>query len=286
MQRVLTSLVLSAAVLAAVFHLPSGWFLGFVVVFLELAALELVRIGRVWAPDAPLNALLLLLPVLIVLLALGFPAGPGSSPESFQPSSQPFSTLVLLSTVVVLGIVVPTVVLLGRTPAAQSLPAVGCLGFGALYLALPALSCWRLQQMDPWLVVLLLAVVAAGDTAAFYFGSRFGKRRMSPLISPNKTWLGAAAGFIAAVLIVAVWCWWRLGRIDPSWLVLGVAVAVAAQGGDLVESMLKRGAGIKDSGRMLPGHGGILDRADSVLFAAPVLLYGLVLIARLDPTSP
>lgn len=278
MQRVLTSLVLSAVVLAAVFYLPGGWFLGLVVALLELAALELVRIGKVWAPDAPLHALLWLLPLLVLLLAFGFTAVPGSP--------QPPPALVLLSIALVLGILVPTVVLFARTPAAQSLPAVGCLGFGSLYLALPAVSFWRLQQMDPWLMVLLLAMVAAGDTAAFYFGRNFGKRKMSPLISPNKTWLGAGAGFVAAVLIVAAWCGWRFGRIDPSWLVLGAVVAVAAQTGDLVESMLKRGAGIKDSGRLLPGHGGILDRVDGFLFAAPVLLLGLVLIARLDPTSP
>lgn len=270
MQRILTSLILLLLVGLAVFTLPGRWFLLFVLVLGELAAVELARIGRVWAPDAPLRATLVFLPVVSLLLAAGVTS---SAPL-------PESPLLVLAITLALGPAAAAVVLFAGTPVAQALPALGCLSFGSLYLALPVVSCWRLQQMDPWLMVLLLLMVAAGDSAAFYFGRTFGRRKMSPLVSPNKTWTGAVAGFAAAVAATALWTWWRFGHLEPVWLTLGAVVAVAAQCGDLAESMLKRGAGIKDSGRLLPGHGGILDRADSFLFASPVLLLGLVLMAR------
>lgn len=275
MQRILTSVILVLLVLAAVFTLPGRWFLPFVLLLAELGAVELARIGRAWAPDAPLRAILVLLPALSLLLAAGV--------ASSQPPAD--FALLLLAVALLLGPVAALAVLLAGTPVAQGLPALACLSFGSLYLALPVVSCWRLQQMDPWLLVLLLLMVASNDTAAFYFGRTFGRRKMSPVVSPNKTWIGAGAGFGAALVVTAVWTWWRFGHLAPAWLVLGAVVAVAAQCGDLVESMLKRGAGIKDSGRLLPGHGGILDRADSFLFASPVLLLGLVLMARwgLDP---
>jgi phosphatidate cytidylyltransferase len=270
MQRILTSLTLTLLVLLAVFLLPGRWFLLFLLTLGELGALELARIGRAWAPDAPLRAILVLLPVLALLLV-----------GCLTVTEPTHGTELLLATTLLLGPATAAVVLFSRTPVAQAVPALGCLSFGSLYLALPVVSCWRLQQTDPWLLVLLLLMVAGNDTAAFYFGRAFGRRKMSPLVSPNKTWIGAVAGFTAAVGATALWSWWRSGLVAPGWLALGTAVAVAAQCGDLAESMLKRGAGVKDSGRLLPGHGGILDRADSFLFASPVLLLGLLLMARL-----
>lgn len=290
MQRISTSLVLGFLVLLAVFLLPDLWFLVFVIALAELAAVELARIGRTWAPDAPLHAMLVVLPLLVVLLAAGFaPYGSMDAPVRSAVSAPGLPSglipvglspeTILLLVALLLGPAVVTVLLFSGTPTAQALPAVGCLSFGSLYIALPVVSCWKLQKEDPWLLVLLLVLVAAGDTAAFYFGKTFGRRKMSPLISPKKTWVGAGAGFAAAVLTTAAWCGWRIGRVDPEWIVLGAAVGIAAQLGDLAESMLKRGAGIKDSGRLLPGHGGILDRTDSLFFAAPILLLGLSLIA-------
>jgi phosphatidate cytidylyltransferase len=152
---------------------------------------------------------------------------------------------------------------------------LGILGFGVLYFALPIASLHYLQQADPWLVFLLMAIVFLGDTAAYYVGSAIGRHRMAPVISPKKSWEGAAAGFVTAVAAAAVWSAWKLGRVDPELLAAAALTALAAQVGDLVESMIKRGAGVKDSGHILPGHGGVLDRLDAMLFAAPVLLLGL-----------
>jgi phosphatidate cytidylyltransferase len=174
-----------------------------------------------------------------------------------------------------------TLLLLSRTPLAEIIPALGILSFGIPYFALPIASLYLLRVADPWLVFLLMAIVWLGDTAAYYVGSRYGRHKMAPVISPKKSWEGATASFAVALLSAGVWCWFRLGRLDPGILAVSAVTAVAAQIGDLVESMIKRGAGVKDSGSVLPGHGGLLDRMDAMLFAAPVLLFGLWLLESL-----
>lgn len=126
-------------------------------------------------------------------------------------------------------------------------------------------------------VIFLLAVVWLGDIAALYVGRSLGRHRLAPRISPNKTWEGAAASFLIAVLVgAACGAWVALPthrRPIVELALLGGTVNIGAQVGDLVESLLKRGAQVKDSGSLLPGHGGILDRVDALLFAAPVLWY-------------
>ena len=111
-------------------------------------------------------------------------------------------------------------------------------------------------------------------------GSRLGRHKMAPRVSPNKSWEGAAAGFATGVVATLAWSAWRLGEVRPGLLAVGAATAVAAQLGDLFESLLKRAVNTKDSGALLPGHGGMLDRIDALLFASPVLLAGLWLIAH------
>ena len=103
---------------------------------------------------------------------------------------------------------------------------------------------------------------------------------MAPVVSPNKSWEGAVAGLVVAVLATAAWSWWRLDRLSWPLIALGAVTAVAAQMGDLVESLIKRGAGVKDSGNLFPGHGGVLDRMDALMFAAPVWLLGLWLVGK------
>lgn len=279
MQRILTSLLLLPLVVAAVFLLPPDGFLLAALAVGVLAALELARIGRHWAPGAPLGLLTLSTPLVGWILASSLQGGTALLGADYF---QPVTAALLLP--LVLAPVTALLVLLSRTPLVESLPAMGILTFGSLYLALPLVAVAELQRMDVWWMVLLIAMLAANDSAAFYFGRAFGRRKMSPVISPNKTWVGAVAGFLAGVAATAAWSLWRLGGMDPILLVVGALTTVAAQGGDLVESMLKRGAGIKDSGHLLPGHGGILDRCDSYLLAAPVLLLALIVLGL--ETSP
>jgi phosphatidate cytidylyltransferase len=143
------------------------------------------------------------------------------------------------------------------------------------------------QENGTALLIFLFLCVWSGDIAALYVGKRFGKHKFSPRLSPNKTWEGAIASVVASCIfgmgLVLLGDWFtqqnssftRLHTTEPWWvfLILAVVLNAAAQFGDLLESALKRGAGVKDSGTMLPGHGGILDRIDALLLAAPVLWF-------------
>jgi phosphatidate cytidylyltransferase len=174
-------------------------------------------------------------------------------------------------------------------------PAAAASTFAFGYIAIPMALLVAMRQQPAgaiWTIYTLLAVWA-GDIFAYFVGKALGRHLMSPEISPKKTWEGAAASVIAGVLIGTLWIQHapaisstllRVGLIDRRdgmfgleqpqlWpiILLSAVVNVAAQLGDLVESLIKRGAGVKDSGTLLPGHGGMLDRIDAMLFAVPVV---------------
>lgn len=268
MQRLLTAAVIVPLLLLAVFRLPGLGFLALLIVIVDWAAVEYVRVARSRAPHAPLWPL----PVLIPLLGGGLAYAVA---EGGLPVPGPAA---LLASLALLSLGFGTLVLLARVPLEESLASLGALAFGLPYFAVPLASVYALRQDDPWLMFLLMAIVFLGDTGAYYIGSRWGKHKMAPLISPNKSWEGAAAGFVTSVLAAAVWSVWRLGYLDGGLVAVAALTGIAAQLGDLVESMIKRGAGVKDSGHLLPGHGGMYDRIDAMLFAAPVLLLGLWLV--------
>ncbi len=154
------------------------------------------------------------------------------------------------------------------------LPRAAAVTFGILYV----FGAWRagleLRYLSPHLLLFALVVNWAGDTAAYYVGRRFGKRRLAPVLSPKKTWEGAAASTAAAVAFGAFYLHRFLPEF-PLWeaIALAGAASVAGQLGDLAESAIKRGAGVKDSGRWLPGHGGWLDRLDGSLFSMPLVYF-------------
>jgi phosphatidate cytidylyltransferase len=131
------------------------------------------------------------------------------------------------------------------------------------------------------LVFLLFFVVWSSDVAAYYVGHAFGRRALAPSVSPKKTVEGAIGGLLGAVTAAFVARAWFIQRLTPADCVaLGFSLGGIGIVGDLVESMLKRGAGVKDSARLVPGHGGILDRIDSLLYAAPLLYYYYLLAMR------
>jgi len=163
--------------------------------------------------------------------------------------------------------------------AGTALEVVRRLLIVAIWVGLPLLALnllhWAGQSSDSVLpawrynppVLLALLPLWAGDTAAIFAGKAFGKHPLAPSISPKKTWEGAIANFLAC--IVAAWGTAVWVGIGPLWgLLIGVLAGVLGQLGDLFESWMKRKAGVKDSGRLLPGHGGVLDRIDSLLFSA------------------
>ncbi|MCS6918066.1 MAG: phosphatidate cytidylyltransferase [Chitinophagales bacterium] len=147
----------------------------------------------------------------------------------------------------------------------------------AYLLTLPVGSAWY-----PWPAMKLFGVVLliwAADTAAYFIGSQWGRHHLAPAVSPNKTWEGLIGG-VAGSLAVGVVLWYFLGQFPlPFWLALGSVVAIATVAGDLMESWLKRRAGVKDSGSLLPGHGGLLDRFDGWLTAMPAAAYFVLAFA-------
>jgi phosphatidate cytidylyltransferase len=153
----------------------------------------------------------------------------------------------------------------------------GLLGF--LYVGVfPALAL-RLMVVTnglPWFWF-LVAIVVVGDIAAYFVGSSLGKHKLMPDVSPNKSWEGAAGALIGALAVSVLFKFWLLSEV-PSALVIatGLTASITAQTGDLFESLMKRVANVKDSGRLLPGHGGFLDRLDGILFGAPVVYIAYV----------
>ncbi len=160
-------------------------------------------------------------------------------------------------------------------PRRASSGAAAAAGIFALVPAWVALLRLRLDLVRgaEWMLFALLLVWAA-DIGAFFFGRRYGKHRLAPHVSPGKTWEGVFGGFAASALVAAAGSAWftiPLARFLPLCLTV-VAFSII---GDLTESLLKRFAGMKDSGTLFPGHGGVMDRLDSVTGAAPILLFGL-----------
>jgi len=192
-----------------------------------------------------------------------------------------------------IGITLVAVAAFTRTDPRDGLATWMATTFGALYVGMLAFVL-RLGHSAPatpeaaplaalgtergWILLLLLAVWSY-DTGAYLVGRRFGRERFLTHISPSKTYAGLIGGIAATTIVVGLLL---IGLGQPVWhaVILGPIAALAAQAGDLAESMLKRAAGAKDSGPLIPGHGGMLDRVDSFLFAAPVVtLYVVALVA-------
>jgi phosphatidate cytidylyltransferase len=147
--------------------------------------------------------------------------------------------------------------------------------FGVLSIVLPATAMCYLRIVSPRAILLLFLLVWGCDSFAYYTGKNFGKHKLAPRVSPNKTWEGTIGGLVGGTLIgAAAGTWWVFPELGPLRGALAGALATSAgQLGDLVESLWKRGAGVKDSGMFLPGHGGFYDRIDSLLYAGPVLAF-------------
>lgn len=151
-------------------------------------------------------------------------------------------------------------------------PHVACTFLGAFYTFAPWRFAIDLRKQSIHLLFFALALNWIGDTAAYYVGRRFGTHRLAPVVSPNKSWEGSTASAAASIVFGLVYLRIAMPQI-PWWTIIEMAVLgnIAGQLGDFAESALKRGAGAKDSGNLLPGHGGMLDRVDSSLFALPVV---------------
>jgi len=288
LKRIATAVVLIPAVLALILRAPV-WALALVAGTVALLTIhEFLRLAESYGVQPIGWPTYLFAGLLFITLALGFAQTPLLSTGQF------------LLTLGFAAAIAPFIFLMRamRTEDSRSgYPAAAASVFAFAYIAMPLGMLVQLRQhaAGAFYLLYLLLVVWAGDIFAYFVGKAIGRHLMSPRISPKKTWEGAAASLIASVatgwllfghaerISIALL---RVGLIErrdgmfsleqPAMapvILLTIVLNVAAQLGDLVESLIKRGAGVKDSGAILPGHGGMLDRIDALLFAAPVLWY-------------
>ncbi len=288
MKRVATAAVLIPIVLLLVLRAPVPLLAAVVAVVAILALREYVDLVRHYNVEPYCR-------VLYVVTVVGFAVLVAQTGSDYL-----VATSQMLFGIAV-GIVAVTFFFLAlamrREPLATGFPAAAAAALGVVYIAVPLAMLVQLRQQGSgaFLILYVLIVVWIGDTAAYYTGRAIGRHTLAPRISPGKTWEGTVGSFIGAVIagtlvfaysdqistgLISVGLLTRAQaylppQIPPLWrfAILSAGINVAAQIGDLAESMIKRGAGVKDSGAILPGHGGMLDRIDALLFAAPVLWY-------------
>jgi phosphatidate cytidylyltransferase len=253
--RVITALLLAPLVLLVIFWLPHA---------ATMAALALLVIGAAWEWSAfprftQHSARILYVAVVAACIAATWWFGVQ------RDEIDRLINAALLWWVFALIWVAIAPARVNRTTAA---------GAGLLVLVPAWLALSRLHALGPQLLLFLILLVVAADVGAYFAGRNFGRNKLAPRVSPGKTWEGVLGGFVAAAVLAAIGVWWF--KVDaPRFVALCLIVVVASIIGDLTESLFKRHAGLKDSGTLLPGHGGLLDRVDSVTAAAPVFLIGL-----------
>ena len=187
--------------------------------------------------------------------------------------------LLLLLVLPALTIAALAAAMLRGAPFENMIASVGATVLGVMYVALlgghlVAVRMGFEQPRAAHLLSFFFLVIMGSDTGAYYTGRAFGRHKLAPAVSPGKTWEGAIGGMAASLLMAAVAHYWFLPELPLKWaLPLAALMNVLGVLGDLTESALKRGAGAKDAAQILPGHGGLLDRLDSLLFNAPVLYY-------------
>jgi phosphatidate cytidylyltransferase len=298
MKRIATAVVLIPVVLVLILRAPVPLLAAVVAVVAVLGTRELLGLSEHYGVE-PMHRPTY---IVVVLLFVGV-----SIPLVWQTQI----TDLALSTLTLLGIAGASIFVflaigMARPQLPSAYPAAATSLVAVVYVALPLALLIAIRELwaGGFLLLYLLSVVWAGDTFAYYAGRALGRHKLAPRISPGKTWEGTAASFVGSIAVgVAIFShapqisnalyaagllarrYAYLAKESPALLeivLLSACINVAAQIGDLVESLVKRGAGVKDSGALLPGHGGMLDRIDALLFAAPVLWYyaGLRVMAQ------
>ena len=258
--RIASGLALAVVMIAAIVYLPAPWLAAFLLLLCLLAAREWAKLAGIVTRAGWLVYAITISGAVAALWV----ASEGSTPVSV---AVPLAATVfwIVALVVVLTYPRSRFVLLSK-------PAMVVAGVVALPGAWLALVQTAKAPQGPGLLIWLLAAAAAADIGAYFAGRRFGRRKLAPQVSPGKTREGALGGAVA-ILVWGVVGAVYFGAAAPSlarWLALAAVLFVASVTGDLFESALKRARGVKDSGGLLPGHGGVLDRVDSVIATAPV----------------
>ena len=265
-QRILTALVLIPLALALVLWAPPWLFFLGVLPFVLLALWEYLELaGRTGGVPARWVVYLVALGVLLA--------------AAFRPQH-------LLAAFIGGSLLLFAAAIIRREGLAEVLSASAAAVFGLLYVVVPFALVLELraQEQGPRVVLYLLLLVWVGDTAAYFGGRVLGRHKLAPAVSPGKTVEGTVASLVATVAL-GFWLFRRwFGEFgDAHAFLLPLIVNIVAQFGDLAESALKRSAGVKDSSALLPGHGGVLDRVDALLFAVPALWYYWSLLTQGAP---
>lgn len=254
--RELTSLVGAPLIIWCVGWAPDNVYIAFIALVGALALYEFLDLGR--KKGYPIQPLISIALMLVLLSAFVF--------EAVSVEVGVFAVL----------LVIPAVYVFSKSELEAALPASAVCVLSTLYVGMLAGALLRLridfETVGPKLVFFLLICVWIGDAGAYYIGSRFGKRRLSPRVSPKKSVEGGLGG-VATSVLAAVVIHFTFFREFPLHHAMIAALILSVTGviGDLAESLWKRSASVKDSGTLIPGHGGFLDRTDSILFTAPLL---------------
>jgi phosphatidate cytidylyltransferase len=252
MKRVITAVLLAAFALYSIFLAPPLVFAAVVAMMAFLCYQEFAGIAAASGVEGPLK----------FVYAAGLLV-------MWRPESLPLVTLLLLA------------LSLRSRDLNKSLGFAGASVLALVYIFLAWRWSYDLRAIHPYWLLYALAINWVGDIAAYYSGRTFGRHKLAPRVSPGKSWEGAIGSMIATVA-AGVWYGYATGLALPLWqfAALSAVANAAGQVGDLAESALKRGAGVKDSGTLLPGHGGFLDRLDSSLFTLPVVYFFLTWSTR------
>jgi phosphatidate cytidylyltransferase len=261
MTRVLSGAVLLTIAVAVVWFAPPVFFLAVAELVLVAGCVEYVGLARASGLDVPFA-----------------PAAMGAALTSLGIASTywiggiPRSAAVLDVVLMTSFIALAAVTLAEWRGERDALARIAAAVFPALYLGFPVGAMVSIQALHGHeKLFLLMLTVIASDIGQYYSGRLFGRTLLAPIVSPKKTAEGAAGGFVCGILIMVVAGGWWLPVLPVLFRgLLGGTIVALGIGGDLFESMLKRSAGVKDSSSVIPGHGGILDRIDALLFAAPV----------------
>ena len=256
--RLLTSLLLVAALVAALVYLPPVYWYMLMLVTVSIGAWEWAGMSGLAKPTKLIYASLVLVPGLLIVF--------------YKPQLLQMLILWGILIAAVFWLFIAPILLISKAQIRNRL----VLSIIGLIVILPfGLSMLALRELNPLLLLLFMVAVWIADSAAYFVGKKFGKHKLAPMISPGKTWEGVVGAWVAVSVYGVILCYLTH---QSYWFILMLwGVTVISIMGDLLESLFKRQAGVKDSGSLLPGHGGILDRIDGLTSSMPLVTFLITL---------
>ena len=266
--RILSAAVLIVAVGGTLVYLPPWATLALAAIAAAIGGIELAHLGR------PMGASVS--PAFTALAAAAF-----CVLMSTRPPAEALHRDLIVALVIGVTIAAGLITLASTTPGPGTYVSIAVLLLAPFYVGLPlGTMAWIREAKGYPALVWLIGVIALSDTAQYYVGTMLGRRKLAPVVSPGKTIEGAIGGFVIAPIAGVLIGRWAMPELPMGvTVVLAAGLAMFGMAGDLFESLLKRSAGAKDSSALIPGHGGVLDRIDAYLFAAPVFYLFLRYIA-------